>query len=107
MVLYMTVQNADSIDSGEYCMVCEHKSHNAKNFWNMKLGEYMRYETNRWYMMGLYHLSLEQDRVSECVTQDSGLGDVLDLYLHSNANIRYGNDLNMGIGFTIESVINS
>ena len=39
--------SADSIDSGEYCMVCERKSHNAKIFWSMKLGEYMRYETNR------------------------------------------------------------
>ena len=78
-------------------MVCERKSHNAKNFWNMKLGEYMRYETNRWYMMGLYHLSLEQDRVSECVTQDSGLRDWTCLW----------HDFNMEIGFVIESVVNS
>ena len=89
--------SAGSIDLGEYCMVCERKSHNAKNLWDMKLKEYMRYETNRWCMMGLYHLSLDQDRVSECVTQDSGLCD-WTCSLH---------DLDMRIGFIIESVINS
>ena len=89
--------SADSIDLGEYCMVCERKSHYAKNFWNMKLGEYMWYKTNRWCMMGLYHPSLEQGRVSECVTQDSGLRD-WTCSLH---------DLNTGICFIMESVINS
>ena len=50
-------------------------------------------------------LDEENIAVSECVTQDSGLGDVLGLYLHSNANIRYGHDLNMGIGFIPEQTV--
>ena len=78
--------SADSIE-------CRRKIHNTKNCKNnMKSGEYMWYKTNICHMMGLFHLSLEQGRVSECVTQDSGLRDLTCL-LHN---------LNMGICFTTE-----